>query len=98
FGLQLPLVRRPATNLWEGRFLVPEGFADGRYPVRILVRDASGAAVTETKHFILDGTPPRVRPEAPAAVRAGETLTVSARTPRDGILLSARLGARPPGP
>ena len=25
FGLRLPLVRRPRTNLWEGRFLVPEG-------------------------------------------------------------------------
>ena len=44
FGLRLPLVRRPGTNLWEGRFLVPEGLTDGRYTVRILLRDASGAS------------------------------------------------------
>ena len=55
FGLELNLVRRPGTRVWEGRFLAPEGLKDGRYAVRILLRDASGARTSETKHFILDG-------------------------------------------
>jgi Ca-activated chloride channel homolog len=98
FGLRLPLVRRPGTNLWEGRFLVPEGFKDGRYGVRVLLRDKSGATVSETKHFVLDGTAPSIRPEIPAAVRAGDSLTVAVRTDEDVILLSARLGDGAPVP
>ena len=31
FGQRLALVRRPGTSLWEGRFLVPAGFPDGRH-------------------------------------------------------------------
>src|SRR5262249_23719667 len=98
FGLRLPPVPRPAPNPWAGRFLVREGFAEGRHAARILLRDTSGATVTETKHYVLDGTPPRVRPETPAVVRAGDTFTVAARTDEDVILLSARLGDGPPVP
>jgi Ca-activated chloride channel homolog len=98
FGLRLPLVRRPKTNLWEGRFLVPEGLADGRYTVRILLRDASGATVSEPKHFILDGRAPVLVPELPASARPGETVRVAVRTDEDVILLSARLGDASPVP
>jgi hypothetical protein len=63
FGLRLPLERRAGTRLWEGRFLVPEGLADGSYAVRIVLRDASGASVAESKSFVLDGRAPVVMPE-----------------------------------
>jgi Ca-activated chloride channel family protein len=98
FGLRLDLVRRPASNVWEGRFLVPEGFKDGRYQVRILVRDASGARVSETKHFILDGKAPEIQPQLPASARAGEAVTIAARTDEDVVFLTARLGSAPPVP
>ncbi len=98
FGLRLDLVRCPGTTRWEGRFLVPEGFKDGRHPVRILVRDASGATVTETKHFVLDGKAPVIRPALPATARAGEPLRLEARTDGDVVLLQARVGDLPPVP
>ena len=98
FGLKLDLVHRPGTLLWEGRFLVPEGFADGRYPVRILLRDRSGAAITETKHFILDGQAPVIRPELPASGRAGDAIRILVRADADVVLLTARIGDAPPVP
>jgi len=91
FGLRLPLVRRPKSRLWEGRFLVPEGLRDGRYPVRILLSDSSGGRVTESKYFILDGTAPTIRPDPLPPARAGGTVRVSVRTDEDVVLLSARL-------
>jgi len=98
FGLRLDLVRRPASNTWEGRFLVPDGFKDGRYPVRILVRDASGSLVSETKHFVLDGTPPVIRPQLPARCRAGAMVRIAAAADADVVFLSARIGAGAPVP
>jgi Ca-activated chloride channel family protein len=98
FGLKLDLVRRPATNVWEGRFLVPEGFADGRYPVRILLRDSSGARISETKHYILDGKPPVIQPELPASAYAGEAIRVMAKADEDVVFLSVRIGEAPPVP
>ncbi len=98
FGLRLPLVRRPGTRLWEGRFLVPEHLEDGRYTVRILLRDRGGAVASESKHFILDGRAPVIRPELPPRAQPGQTLTVAARTDEDVIALSARLGGGPPVP
>lgn len=98
FGLRLPLLRRPGTNLWEGRFLVPEGLKDGRYAVRIALRDTGGARLTETKHFVIDGRAPVIRPEAPPGARAGDSVEIAARADEDVILLSARLGDGPPVP
>ena len=98
FGLRLPLVRRPKTNLWEGRFLVPEGLPDGRYALRILLRDVGGATVSEPKSFVLDGRAPSITPELPATARPGDTVRVAARTDDDVILLSARLGDGAPVP
>ena len=98
FGLRLPLVRRPGTSLWEGRFLVPEGLADGRYAVRVLLRDASGARLTESKSFVLDGDAPTILPEAIPATRPGDAVRVAVRTDADVILLSARLGDGAPVP
>ncbi|HSB60250.1 MAG TPA: VIT and VWA domain-containing protein [Vicinamibacteria bacterium] len=98
FGLRLGLVRRPATNLWEGRFLVPEGLLDGRYAVRILLRDASGATVSEAKHFVLDGRAPEIVPEAPRVARPGEAVRVAARTDEDVVVLTARLADGAPVP
>lgn len=98
FGLRLDLVRRPATNVWEGRFLVPEGFKDGRYAVRILLHDSSGARVSETKHFILDGKAPDIRPELPASARSGDVVPIKAHADGDVVFLTARLGDGAPVP
>jgi Ca-activated chloride channel family protein len=98
FGLRLPLVRRPRTNLWEGRFLVPEGLPDGRYTLRILLRDAGGATVSEPKSFVLDGRAPAITPELPSAARPGDSVRVAARADEDVVLLSARLADGAPVP
>jgi Ca-activated chloride channel homolog len=98
FGLRLPLVRRPGTTTWEGRFLVPEGLTDGRYVVRLVLRDASGAHVSESKTFVLDGRAPRILPEAPAVARPGDALRVAVRTDEDVLMLSVRLGEGAPVP
>jgi Ca-activated chloride channel family protein len=98
FGLKLDLVRRPASNVWEGRFLVPEGLPDGRHEVRILLRDASGARVSETKHFVLDGKAPGIRPALPASTPAGGTVRIAADTDEDVVFLTARIGDGAPIP
>lgn len=98
FGVKLDLVRRPNSAIWEGRFLVPEGLKDGRYPVRILIQDASGARVSETKHFVLDGTAPEIQPAVPATARAGELVRITAKTDKDVVLLNARVDGAPPIP
>ncbi len=98
FGLRLPLLRRPETPTWEGRFLVPVGLEDGRYDVRILLRDRSGARLTETKSFVLDGRAPEILPDPLAPARSGQTLKLAVRTDRDVVLLSARLGEQAPVP
>ncbi len=98
FGLKLELVRRPGTTIWEGRFLVPEGFRDGRYAVRILLQDSSGARISETKHFILDGKAPEIRPELPSNARPGDLVQIKAHTDEDVVFLSARLGEGAPVP
>ncbi len=98
FGVKLDLVRRPKSEVWEGRFLVPEGLKDGRYPVRILLQDASGARISETKHFILDGAAPVIHPELPTSARPGDLVRITARTDKDVVLLSARVGDAPPIP
>lgn len=96
FGLRLPLERRSGTELWEGRFLVPEGLADGRYTVRIVLRDASGASVAESKSFILDGRAPTVTPDALNPAHGGEALRVAVRTDEDVLFVTARVGDAPP--
>jgi Ca-activated chloride channel family protein len=98
FGLKLDLVKRPRSEVWEGRFLVPEGLKDGTYPVRILIQDASGARVSEIKHFVLDGTPPAIHPSLPASARAGDLVRIAATADQDVVLLSARMGNAPPVP
>ena len=98
FGLRLPLVRRPGTSTWEGRFLVPEGFRDGRYEARILLRDRSGAQLTERKSFIVDGRPPVVKPERLLPAMAGDVVKVVVSTDADVVRLHARLGAQAPVP
>jgi Ca-activated chloride channel family protein len=98
FGLRLPLAHRPGSTLWEGRFLVPEGLTDGRYAVRIVLRDMSGARISESKTFVLDGRAPVITPDPLPQTRAGGVVRVSVRTDEDVILLSARLGDAPPIP
>lgn len=98
FGVKLDLVRRPQSHIWEGRFLVPEGLKDGRYPVRILIQDASGARISETKHFVLDGTAPEIHPTLPPSARPGDLVRITAKADQDVVFLSARVGDTPPIP
>lgn len=96
FGLRLPLRRRPQSNVWEGRFLVPSGLRDGRYTVRILIKDESGLAVSENKEFVIDGTAPRLTPQLPATVRMGDSVLIAAGADEDVIVLTARFGEQAP--
>jgi hypothetical protein len=66
--------------------------------VRILVTDASGARVSETKHFILASKAPEIRPGLPASCRAGELLRVTADTGPDVVFLTARVAGAAPVP
>jgi len=98
FGLKLPLVKRPRSNVFEGRFLVPDSFKDGRYTVRIVMRDRSGRTATESKTFVIDGQAPRVSPILPKVARVGDDLVLTASTDDDVVFLSARVGNLPPVP
>ena len=98
FGLRLPLERRPATDEWVGRFIVPEGVADGRQRVRLVVRDARGIEVTEEKSIVIDGTAPTVMADPVSVARAGADLRLAVRTDRDVVVLRARIGDGPPTP
>ncbi|MGE5125016.1 MAG: VIT domain-containing protein, partial [Betaproteobacteria bacterium] len=98
FGQRLALVRRPGTSLWEGRFMVPAGLPDGRYELRVLLRDAGGATTSEAKHFVIDGRAPVVRPDLPRSARPGEALRIAARADEDVVVLNARIADGPPVP
>jgi Ca-activated chloride channel family protein len=98
FGLKLNLIRQPGTNTWEGRFLAPEDFPDGRHAVRILIKDNSGTTISETKHFIMDGKAPEIKPDLPAIANVGDTVKIQARTDSDVVILTARIGEAPPVP
>lgn len=98
FGLRLPLVKRPKSDVFEGRFLVPESLKDGRYSVQIVMRDRSGRTTTESKTFVIDGQAPRVSPNLPKMARVGDEIVIEASTDDDVIFLSARVGSLPPVP
>jgi Ca-activated chloride channel family protein len=98
FGAKLNLLQRPGTNVWEGRFLAPLGFPDGRHAVRILIKDSSGATISENKHFIMDGRAPEIKPLLPANANAGETIEIKANADSDVVILTARIGDAPPVP
>lgn len=98
FGRRLDLARRPKSNLWEGRFLVPDGTPDGPMNVRIVLRDQGGATTVETKRVVVDGTPPTVTPVLPDEATAGTRVTLAARSDADVIALTARVGDGLPVP
>jgi Ca-activated chloride channel family protein len=98
FGLKLPLVKRPKSNVFEGRFLVPDSLEDGRYSVQIVMRHRSGRTATESKSFVIDGRAPRVSPKLPKMARVGDEIVLTATTDDDVIYLSARVGTLPPVP
>ena len=98
FGLKLPLLKRPQSNLFEGRFLVPDSLKDGRYSVQIVMRDRSGRTATESKTFVIDGQAPRISPKVQKTARVGDDIVLAASTDDDVIFLSARVGNLPPVP
>src|SRR6185436_13666127 len=98
FGLKLPLLKRPQSNVFEGRFLVPDSLKDGRYTVQIVMRDRSGRTATESKTFVIDGRAPHVSPSVPKVARVGDEIVLTASTDDDVIFFSARVGDLPPVP
>lgn len=98
FGRKLDLARRPKSNLWEGRFLVPDGTPDGPMNVRIVLRDRGGANTVETKRVVIDGTAPTVTPVLPEGATAGTRVTLAARADADVVALTARVGDGLPVP
>ncbi len=98
FGLKLPLVKRPKSTVFEGRFLVPDSLPDGRYAVQIVMRDRGGRTATESKTFVIDGKAPQVSPHVPKVARVGDDIVLTASTDDDVIFLSARMGNLPPVP
>ncbi len=98
FGRKLDLARRPKSNLWEGRFLVPDGTPDGPMNVRIVLRDRGGASTVETKRVVVDGTAPTVTPVLPDDAAAGARVTLAARADADVVALTARVGDGLPVP
>ena len=98
FGKRLDLVKRPQSNLWEGRFLVPDGTADGPMDVRVVLRDGSGATAVEKKRVVVDGTPPTVTPVLPGDAKAGGRVTLAARADADVVAVTARVGDGVPVP
>lgn len=98
FGLKLPLVKRPRSNVFEGRFLVPESLKDGRYSVQIVMRDRSGSIASESKTFVIDGRAPKISPKVQKLARVGDDIILAASTDDDVIFLSARVGNLPPVP
>ena len=98
FGLKLPLVKRPRSNVFEGRFLVPDSLKDGRYSVQIVMRDRNGHTATESKTFVIDGRAPQVTPKVQKVARIGDEIVLTASTDDDVIFFSARVGNLPPVP
>ncbi len=98
FGLKLPLVKRPRSNVFEGRFLVPDSLKDGRYAVQIVMRDRSGHSSVESKTFVIDGRAPRITPKLQKSARVGDEIVLTASTDDDVVFLSARVGNLPPVP
>jgi Ca-activated chloride channel family protein len=98
FGRRLDLTHRPKSNLWEGRFLVPDGTADGPMNVRIVLRDRGGATTVETKRVVVDGTAPTVTPVLPGDATAGTRTRIAARADADVVALTARVGEGLPVP
>lgn len=96
FGQSLDLVRQPGTNTWEGRFMAPENFPEGRHTLRILIQDQSGALLSENKTFVLDGKAPKIEAQLPKFAKGGERLTLKVKTDEDVIVLNARVGDSAP--
>lgn len=98
FGKRLDLAKRPDSNLWEGRFLVPDDTTDGPMEVRVVLRDQGGSTAVETKRVVVDGTPPAITPVLPRDATAGSRVTLAARADADVVALTARVGEGLPVP
>ena len=98
FGRKLDLARRPRTDVWEGRFLVPDGTPDGPMEVRIVLRDRAGSTSVEKKRVVVDGTAPKVTPVLPGDATAGALVRLAVRADADVVALTARVGEGLPVP
>lgn len=67
FGLSLELSFVETRDLWQGRFLVPSGVADGTYSVDVFVVTADGTLETSRVNYTIDSRAPEVDVEFRAA-------------------------------
>lgn len=76
FGLSLELSFSSKKDLWQGRFLVPSGVADGTYTVDVFVVTAEGMIETSQVPYTIDSSAPEVE--------------IDARSLEGGVLLEVR--------
>jgi len=92
FGLEKPLRYLAGEDVWQTRFLAPQDMKDGSYPVRLVLRDASGQVYRESKSFVIASTPPSVKVRMERQrYRAGETIPLKVSASESTRTLTARL-------
>ncbi len=92
FGLTKPLKYLAEEGVWQTRFLAPASMADGTHTVQMVLRDKNGRTYREGKTFIIASKQPLVSVKLEAnSVRAGSTLTVSAKATELTRTITAKL-------
>lgn len=109
FGPQKPLRYLPGADpaktargdvhsrLWETRFVAPPSMKNGTYRVRLILRDRNGQVYRETKTFVIDSTPPRVRVYLnKTRYRAGESVPLRVSATRTTQTIIAEIDGLAP--
>jgi Ca-activated chloride channel family protein len=97
FGLTKPLRYLPEEKVWQTRFLAPTSLADGTHTVQMVLRDKNGRTYREGKTFIIASRQPLVSVKlSSASVRAGTTLTVSAKATELTRTITAKMAGAAP--
>jgi Ca-activated chloride channel family protein len=92
FGLEKPLRYLAGEDVWQTRFLAPTDMKDGIYPVRLVLRDASGQVYRESKSFVIASTPPTVKVRLDKTrYRAGEIIPLKVSASESTRTLTARM-------
>ncbi|HWX42142.1 MAG TPA: VIT domain-containing protein [Blastocatellia bacterium] len=97
FGLTKSMTYIKAEDVWETRFIAPQGMADGVYHCRLILVDKRGRAYQEEKTFVIDSHPPKIQATLDRTVaHAGDELVITVRADSDTRTIAARIfGALP---
>jgi len=97
FGLTKQMTYIKGEDVWETRFIAPQGMADGVYHCRLILVDKRGRAYQEEKTFVIDSHPPKIQATLDRAVaHAGDELVITVRADSDTRTIAARIfGALP---